>query len=82
MAKGSPRTTSVALRSGLSLPLEDERGLLASDINEMRMNETDELSVNEMGSEQALLLSYGKEKYNVPPRQAEANSCRSILHSL
>ncbi|MCJ1304479.1 hypothetical protein MMC08_007291 [Hypocenomyce scalaris] len=65
-------TTSAALRSGLSLPSEDERGLLALDINEMGMNEmgmnemgmkkTDGLSVNEvgvndMGSEQASFLS-------------------------
>lgn len=34
-----PDTTSAALRFGLSLPLEHERGLLASDINEMGMNE-------------------------------------------
>jgi len=59
-----PRITYAALRFGLFLPSEDERGLLASDINEMGSNETgsnemgmnemgvnktDELSVNEMG---------------------------------
>ena len=53
----------------------------------MGVNQTDELSVNDMGvndmsSEQAPLLSYRKEKHNEPPRQAESNSSRSIIHNL
>ena len=50
-------------------------------LTEMGVNKTDEMGVNEMGSEQASLLSYGKEKHNEPPRQAESNSSRSIIHS-
>ena len=53
-------------------------------LNEMGVNKTDELIVNEMGvndmgSEQASLLSYGRGKHNEPPRKAELNLSRSII---